>query len=84
MKTIIDNNNFIVKLTGRNYDFIATIENKTEDFITITPIEEPEYSFDIALLDWIGLLADGRGYTVLEAIENNKYTIETTTEIPLF
>lgn len=82
MKTTVKNECFEVKRTGRDYDFIATIENNTDLILAITPadFEEPFY---IEPNDWVGLLADDEGYYTLEALENGKYEIETFTKSEL-
>lgn len=79
MKTTVNNDTFEVKRTGRDYDFIATIENKTDLTLAITPADYDE-PFYIEPLGWVGLLADDEGYYTLEAIENGRFEFETLTE----
>jgi len=68
--------NIIFKKTGRNYDFIATIEN-TNDF----PIRVIDY-YDAELEDlvvpangWIGLLSDEEGRMWAKKIKYGSYSL---------
>lgn len=68
--------NIIFKKTGRNYDFIATIEN-TNDF----PVRVIDY-YDAELEDlvvpandWIGLLADETGRMWVKKIRDGAYSL---------
>lgn len=68
-----------VETTGRDYDFIATIENKTERTIYLTfasGLEYGEACLEIEGHDWAGLLADDTGYLHLADIkaEGFEYT----------
>ena len=81
MTTIFENDLIKVSTTGRDYDFIAIIDNKTDGQICIH-YDEPGYNdnYDPILVapnDWIGLLADDEGYDWLKAIENNQIYIVT-------
>ena len=67
-----------VTKTGKDYDFIATIENKTSQTIYIVPENLEE--FYILPVDWVGLLADDEGRTTLEAIRKNRFTISFESE----
>ena len=70
---VFENSEILVKKTGRDYDFIATIENKTDKEIVINfDNEEVE---PIVVNDWIGLLADSNGRETLEELTNGKFTI---------
>ena len=78
MKTIYEDKNIIVRETGRDFDFIATVENKTDEVIAILPDDNSDYetlfeAFDIQPLDWVGLLADEEGRSALRAIKENKF-----------
>ena len=66
MKTTVKNDAFEVKRTGRDYDFIATIENNTDLILAITPADYDE-PFYIEPNDWVGLLANDEGYYTLES-----------------
>lgn len=75
-RTTIRNDDYIkVETTGHNYDFIATIENKTENTILIVFDDESDYLPEITInaYDWIGLLANDTGYETLKALANNKF-----------
>lgn len=87
MDIVYEDEELLVKSTGQDYDFIATLEiNKTEyirsnedlmvvftgDYDYLEPIQVPQD-------DWVGLLADEEGYQKLEAIKKQKfYTIWET------
>ena len=71
---IFENEMILAKETGRNYDFIATIENKTDHEILIT--FEDEYIEPIVVDDWVGILADNNGYETVEALKEGKFTVE--------
>ena len=75
-KVIFENDLIKVTVTGHGYDFIATVENKTNNKICIH-YDEPGYSdnYDPILIrsnDWVGLLANDEGRDWVRAIENNK------------
>lgn len=81
MTTIFENDLIKVSTTGRDYDFIAIIDNKTDGQICIH-YDEPGYNdnYDPILVapnDWIGLLADDEGRDWLKAIENNQIYVVT-------
>lgn len=76
MKTIFENETIKISETGRNYDFIAIIENKTDNIVEI------EYqngyiksTITIYSNDWIGILADEDGYIILDSLRNNNFKI---------
>lgn len=68
MKTIFENELIRVELTGRDYDFIATVENKTDKKIRVhykdMDIFDIYDTIDVEPSDWVGLLAgeEGRGW----------------------
>ena len=81
MTTIFENDLIKVNTTGRDYDFIAIIDNKTDGQICIH-YDKPGYNdhYDPILVapnDWFGLLADDEGRDWLKAIENNQIYIVT-------
>ena len=81
MTTIFENDLIKVSATGHDYDFIAVVENKTNEQICVH-YDEPGYNdnYDPILIapnDWIGLLADDEGRDWLKAIENNQIYILT-------
>lgn len=81
MTTIFENDLIKVSATGRDYDFIAIIDNKTDGQICIH-YDEPGYNdnydpISIAPNDWIGLLADEEGRDWVKAIENNQIYVVT-------
>lgn len=81
MTTIFENDLIKVNTTGRDYDFIAIIDNKTDGQICVY-YDKPGYNDNyepilIAPNDWAGLLADDEGRDWLKAIENNQIYIAT-------
>lgn len=75
MKTIFENDVIKISRTGRNYDFIGTIDNKSDREIRIVFENEEIESFSIKPDDWVGILADDEGYSVLEEIEAERFMI---------
>ncbi len=81
MTTIFENDLIKVSTTGRDYDFIAIIDNKTDGQICIH-YDKPGYNDNynpilVAPNDWIGLLADEEGRDWVKAIENNQIYVVT-------
>ena len=81
MTTIFENDLIKVSVTGRDYDFIAIIDNKTDGQICIH-YDEPNYNDNyepilVAPNDWFGLLADDEGRNWVKAIKNNQIYIVT-------
>lgn len=81
MTTIFENDFIKVSTTDRDYDFIAVIENKTNQKICVH-YDEPGYNdnYDPILIQpnsWVGLLADDEGYDWIEAIKSNQIYIAT-------
>lgn len=80
--TIIFENDFIkVSTTEKDSDFIAVIENKTNQKICVH-YDEPGYNdnYDPILIapnDWVGLLAGEEGRDWVKAIENNQIYVVT-------
>ena len=64
-EVIYDRDGIIVKTTGRDYDFIATIENNTDKDQYIEEIDTT-----VPAHDWVGLLADDDGYAALDAMKH--------------
>ena len=78
-KTIMrDDEKIRVQTTGHDYDFIATVENKTEKTILIVFEDESDYlpEFSIKVDGWVGLPANDEGYETLEALTNGRFHIE--------
>lgn len=87
--TIFENDFIKVSTTGKDYDFIAVIENKTNQEICVH-YDESGYNdnYDPILIapnDWIGLLADEEGYDWVKAIKNNQiYVVTNDDEISYY
>ena len=81
MTTIFENDLIKVSATGRDYDFIAIIDNKTDGQICVH-YDKPGYNDNynpilVAPNDWVGLLADDEGYDWVKAIKNNQVYVVT-------
>jgi len=74
MKKTISNEHFKLTLTGRNYDFIATVENVTDKIIVIAGDEFERFTVEPG--EWVGILADAEGYATLAALEAGSYEIK--------
>lgn len=71
---IYDKKGIVVKKTGRNYDFIAIIENNTDDVFCINTYDPScddvdECNVVVNPHGWIGILADDEGYAIVEYFE---------------
>ena len=80
MKAIFENDIVKVSETGRNYDFIAVVENKLDEEIQVIFDDEdlePE-TLTIDGNDWCGILADGMGYMIADELLNGRFLAETT------
>lgn len=76
MTTIFENDLIKVSTTGKDYAFIAVIENKTNNKIYVH-YDEPGYNdnydpISIRSNSLVGLLADDEGRDWVRAIENNQ------------
>ena len=80
MKTIFENEFIRVESTGKDYDFIATIENKTDKNIRLryNPMDfDVIYdTIDIEPNDWVGLLADKEGHDLVQKFELGQVDVE--------
>lgn len=74
---IYDDDKLAVETTGRSYDFIATVENKTDETIIIMFTGEYSYcdDFKIDAEEWVGILADDEGRDTLKAFETGDFMI---------
>ena len=75
MEKLIKSDNFEVSITGRNYDFIAVIENNSDEKLKIVFDNDEDYYLEIEPNDWLGLLADDEGYSMLNYFKNNNYEV---------
>lgn len=80
-KTVYENDYFVVKETGRNYDFGAVIENKTDKKITLDFYDLESVTVEPST--WTGLLAcdyyttmDSPDYSYGVAIENGDFDVK--------
>ena len=82
--TIFENEFIKVSTTGKDYDFITVIENKTNEQICVH-YNEPGYNdnYDPILIapnDWVGLLANEEGRDWVEAFKNNQIYVVTNSD----
>lgn len=82
--TIFENDFVKISTTDKDYDFIAVIENKTNEQICVH-YDKPGYNdnYDPILIapnDWIGLLANEEGRDWVKAIKNNQIYIVTNSD----
>lgn len=68
-KIIYEDERVMVKTTGHDYDFIATIQNKTNSDFECFIGKDDDRSCVLKANDWVGILADGEGYEDLELIK---------------
>lgn len=71
---LYEDKNIILKSTGRDYDFIATIENKLDKPIHIT--FENEDKIGMSANNWVGLLADDDGRNTINNIINRNFYVK--------
>jgi hypothetical protein len=74
MRKIYEDEKIVIKETGQDYDFIATVENKTGEDVTfcandVVAADGSFYQFVIPANDWLGILADEEGRAQLKAIK---------------
>lgn len=78
MKIIYENDYIIVKSTDNNTDFIATIENKTNNYITLSYFDEDGNNIDQIDFEpkiWVWLLAGEDSELILKSIANKAIKI---------
>lgn len=81
MTTIFENDFIEVSTTGHDYDFIAVIENKTNQKICVH-YDKPGFNdiYDPTLIQpnsWVGIEANDEGYDWIEAIKRNQIYVAT-------
>ena len=74
MRKIYEDERVKISSTGKDYDFIATIENKTDEAVAIVPdIGGLFEEIFIEPNDWVGLLADEDGRNTLNALKKGRF-----------
>lgn len=69
-KEIIYEDNYVkVETTGHDYDFIATIQNKTNSDLDCFIGDDEDIICLLEPNDWVGILANDDGYKELELIK---------------
>ena len=87
--TIFENDFVKISTTGRDYDFVAVIENKTNEQICVH-YDKPGYNdnYDPILIapnDWVGLLNTEEDRDWIKAFENNQiYVVTNDDEIDYY
>ena len=87
--TIFENEFIKVSTTGKDFDFITVIENKTSEQICVH-YDEPGYNdnYDPILIapnDWVGLLNTEEDRDWIKAFENNQiYVVTNDDEIDYY
>lgn len=80
MKTIFENELIRVESTGRDYDFIATVKNKTDKKICVhykdIDLLDAYDTIDVESNDWIGLLTDEEGRGWVRTFERGQIKVE--------
>jgi hypothetical protein len=86
---IYQSEELIVKTTGRDYDFIATMEIADGEFsrdyeaLKVTFTDDYEYIEPIIIQpsDWIGIEANESGYDTIQAIKDGKFITQWVDDI---
>lgn len=73
MKEVYKDDYITVSETGHDYDFIAIIENNSNELVRFEQYGE-DY-FDIEPNDYIGLLADRQGRRILQAMKEKIFWV---------
>lgn len=69
-KEIIYEDNYVkVETTGQDYDFIATIQNKTDSNLDCIIGNDEDMICLLEPNNWLGILANDEGYEELELIK---------------
>lgn len=71
---IYEDSKIKVEATGHDYDFIATIFNKTNTDLDFFVGKDEEMACSIKAGDWFGILADSEGYETLRRIKEDGIT----------
>lgn len=76
MEVVFENDFIKMSKTGRDYDFMGVIENKTNDNIIVKVGDECEsYDIEIQANDWVGLLNNEVDCELYKEILNNNFHI---------
>ena len=79
METMFENDEVQIRSTGRDYDFIATVENKTAHPIVVAPSEKADEEmewfepFAVEPGDWVGVEANDDGARFMNAVEAGNF-----------
>lgn len=78
MEALFENEKIKVSKTGRDYDFVAVVENKTQKDILITFPDTDDFfgeEFSVSANDWAGILAIEETPNLLQAFEQGDFFI---------
>ena len=76
MRKVYEDERIKVSLTGRDYDLIATVENKTDEAVAVVP--DIGGLFEVIFvdpLDWVGLLANDEDRNTMKALKNGRFFV---------
>lgn len=73
--TKTENAYIIGRPTGHLFDFIYTVENKTEKPLTLNFCDDGIEPIHLPPLEWVGLEFDDAGIAATYSIENGEYFI---------
>ena len=80
---LYQDNNIEIYLTGKSYDFIAVVNNFSNETFKIKNKNENTEDFfeefNIEPKNWVGILGDEDGYAFIKATENNNFILEALT-----
>lgn len=74
MRKIYEDNEICVTDLEKDWDFIATIQNKTNDKLLID-FYDTDNSIEIEPHTWLGLLADDEGYFLKNQFETMNFIV---------
>ena len=82
-KTVYENDSVVVSTTGRDYDFVATIENKTSRNIILTLPQTDDFAgsdvepwqYTIPACNWVGLFNHEYDGNTKQALEQGDFMI---------
>jgi len=88
-KIVFENDAVRVTITGNDYDFIGSVENKTDEPIAITPSspaaddDKMFTPFIVPANDWIGIMSDDDGKAIMKAASEKEIVVCGRDELEL-
>jgi len=82
-KTVYENEDVIISTTGRDYDFVATIQNKTLSDIVLTLPQTDDFAgseaepweYRVPADNWVGLFYHEYQGNIQQALEQGDFTV---------